>query len=90
MYRIKKECYYFAGTYNAERDHYLTEFECEGYYGSEEILTFETLGAAQLYLEKLGMRKLREQKYTYPGRYDLSPGEYERPEFIIRKIPVRK
>jgi len=49
-------------------------------------LSFDTVQAAKDYLAKFGItRQLSPQKFSEDGVYVLAHGEYERPDYWIRK-----
>jgi len=78
MYVIKKKCFYFGHLYKKD-----TTLLNDGH----NVLKFETLDKAIKHLESMGVDdKITPQKYTMSGIYVTQWGEYDRPQYIIRKV----
>ena len=80
-YILVKYYYYFPHWY-ARKDHPLID------WSSEEPLVFDTLASAQKFLQSQGIDILvkGKQTYTSSGHYVLDHGEYDRPDYQIRKV----
>lgn len=81
MYYIKVTYYYFAGTLHAPKDGPLVE---------DKKLVFETRLDAISYLEERGVDlHLKGASYTH-SYYQCNHGEYEAPDYQVRKIRRRQ
>lgn len=95
MYRVKKENYYYAGTLYAPQDHFCSEEEltCDHRPNpdAEEAMLFDTIADAEKFLtETVGLEEVGKKKFSAPGTYYLSHGEYSRPVYLIRKVPQKR
>lgn len=81
MYRILIQYFYYAGTLNARRDHYMIDWE-----NSENVLTFSSVEEAISFLSRKGITfKVSPQHFLKDGDYTLNYGEYSRPSYKITK-----
>jgi hypothetical protein len=79
-YYILIRYYYYEGTFCAPDDGPMTE----GCTSRRRL--FETVQEARDYLEKFGVtRQLSPQNFCEDGVYVTAHGEYERPDYWIRK-----
>ncbi len=79
MYYIRVTYYYFENTFNTPSNGPLLS--------DGVIKTFRTRGAALKYLSDKGItRQLTASKFTTSDIYYLSHGEYETPDYQIRKF----
>ena len=82
MYYVLIRYYYYSGTMHARDDGPMVNGP--PYYGSPML--FDTVQDAKDYLAKHGItRQLSPQKFSVDGVYVLAHGEYERPDYWIRK-----
>ena len=81
MYYILEKHYYYSGTFNAP-----TNQPLKGNTGKK--LLFSTIDEAINYLLSIDntMYAITAQTYTTEGYYCLNHGEYDRPDYQIRKI----
>ena len=83
MFYILKKYFYLSGTFNAPKSGPMVK---EWNYPAE-ILTFESIKAAQKHLLQWGIDdQISAQTFEHSGRYVLSHGEFARPKFQIRKM----
>lgn len=97
MYYILIRYYYYYGTHHAIEDGPLAtglttvkeQWHRDGKPGWPRM--FETVQDAKDYLAKHGItRQLSPQKFSEDGVYVLAHGEYERPDYWIRKCRTNK
>jgi hypothetical protein len=81
-YYILVKYYYYSSTLYPRLDHPMID------WSSDKTLLFDTLESARKYLESQGIDILikGKQTYTSSGRYVLEHGEYDRPDYQIRKV----
>jgi len=86
MYYILVRHYYYNSSLHAPSNgplHGITENEM-----SYHPLTFSSVEEAKKYLAKHGItRQISKQMFCADSVYVLSHGEYERPDYWIRKLP---
>ena len=82
MYYILVIPYFHIGTFYAPKTHKMV-CPC-----TDKTLTFDTVHDAMKHLEsQLGpLQQLSAQKFCSSGRYVLAHGEYDRPDYWVRKI----
>ena len=83
VYRIYGHYYYSSGTFNAPKNGALKDHDRD----YDTILEFNTREDAIDHLTVMGVDdEYKKNKYSHSGRYELSHGEYDRPDFSIRKF----
>jgi len=79
-YYILKKFFYYNNTFHAPKDRAM----CDGW---DRKLTFNSKKEAEEYLIDLGITdNFKGSTWASDGQYILDHGEYERPEYQIRKV----
>ena len=83
-YYILTKFFYYKGTFNAPKDQPVCN-------DNQETITFDSKKDAEKYLCDLGIRNnYKGSTWTAEGQYFLEHGEYDRPEYQIRKVRTSK
>lgn len=83
MYYVNIQHFYYQGTFNTPKDGPMTDR-----WGDKKI--FKSVQHAKEYLWSIGITEtITKQSLTSDGMYYLEHGEYERPQYKIRKIRTK-